>query len=260
MIFGALGLAGWTTALTLAPSEVHAQQSDDERARSHFMAARSYADQARWDDAVAQFEEAYRLSRRPEMLLNIATMHERAQRPHDAADAIQRYLDASPDAPDRVTLESRIASLRALPQASVAATTPAEPETTTATETAPTSTPAAAEGGGLHTLGTVGLVVAGVGVAAGIASLATGLAAHDAYGQLEANCPGGVCPPSEYGTLDSGSSLATASTALLIGAGVAAAAGVTLLAIDLASGPSASEHARIEILPAPGGVVVTGSF
>src|SRR5690606_5616564 len=42
----------------LVPSPTRAQ-NDDERARSHFLAGRSYMDQARYDEAAEQFAEAY---------------------------------------------------------------------------------------------------------------------------------------------------------------------------------------------------------
>jgi hypothetical protein len=121
-----------------------------------------------------------------------------------------------------------------------------------AVDTPPPAQPAARGGDPLGMLGIVGIAIAGVGVAAGAAAIGTGVASNDIYNGLIERCgpDHDACPPGSEGDISTGSSLAWASTALTIVAGVAVAAGVTLFAIDLADG-SGSERAQLEITPGP---------
>lgn len=107
----ALGLAFWlgapvASALPDAPSA-----AEDAKARELFREGdRAYAE-ARYEDALARFEEAYRLSPRPRLLFNIGNALERLGQLADAADALERYLpDAKPNELD--VLQKRIDNLR----------------------------------------------------------------------------------------------------------------------------------------------------
>jgi tetratricopeptide (TPR) repeat protein len=103
-------------ALAAPVATAHAQtdQSDDERARTHFEAGRSYYEQAQYEDATREFQESYDLSGRPELLLNISQSEERALHYDAAIDAARRYLVAVPNADNRKTVEERITSLQDL--------------------------------------------------------------------------------------------------------------------------------------------------
>ena len=58
---------------TLAQPRVAVPPSDDvEAAKAHFAAGSAYYDQANYGDAVKEFNEAYRLSKRIDLLYNIA--------------------------------------------------------------------------------------------------------------------------------------------------------------------------------------------
>src|SRR5262245_18640350 len=80
-------------------------QSDDERARNHFEAGRSYYEQAQYEDAVREFQESFDLSGRAELLLNISQAEERALHYAAAIAAAQQYLQLVPKADDRKTIE-----------------------------------------------------------------------------------------------------------------------------------------------------------
>src|SRR3954470_20095810 len=84
---------------------------DMEAAKAHFAAGSAYYDQANYADAVKEFNEAYRLSKRIDLLYNIAVCYERLAQYDNAIQALQKYLTDKPDAPDRVTIQSRIANL-----------------------------------------------------------------------------------------------------------------------------------------------------
>jgi len=68
---GALALA--IGSMLGATPEARAQGSDDERARIHFMAGSNYYDEGQYESAAGEFMEAYRLSHRPQLLLNAST-------------------------------------------------------------------------------------------------------------------------------------------------------------------------------------------
>jgi len=61
--------------------------------------------------ALKYFEEAYELSKRPELLYNIATTADRLRRDEAALSAYRQYLLELPEANNRGAVETRIATL-----------------------------------------------------------------------------------------------------------------------------------------------------
>lgn len=95
---------------------ITAAQPQDRLARTHYQAGSSYYEQGRWTDALQEFEVAYRLSsdaRKPALLYNIGLTQERLGRLAEAIESFRRYLDGTPNARDRETLEERIRTLQA---------------------------------------------------------------------------------------------------------------------------------------------------
>src|SRR5262245_33346544 len=91
--------------------------SDDvERAHVHTQAGIEYYNEARYEEAAREFDEAYRLKSLPELQYNLAECFERLGRPADAAAAYRRYLDGKRGATDRDIVETRIANLKARPK------------------------------------------------------------------------------------------------------------------------------------------------
>jgi tetratricopeptide (TPR) repeat protein len=269
-------LAGTLLVLVLSSvTSMVAAQSDDERAHGHFLAGRSYMDQGRYEDAAEQFQESYRLSERPELLLNAALAFERAAMFGEAAEVLDRWLSVTPeDHPDRRTVTTRAESLRERAESGQteqvdegeleALVDESEAETDSSLADAAAASDGGDGGGGIGGLGIIGIITAGVGVALGAAAIGTGVAAHGTYGDLMDSCPGGACSPDRQSDIDSGKSLATVSTVLTPIAVVLAAVGVTLLILDLSSdsGESESAQARLGISAAPDQVAVSidGSF
>jgi hypothetical protein len=111
-------------------------------------------------------------------------------------------------------------------------------------------------------LRTVGFVVGGVGVAALVGGVVTGLMTRSKEDDARSECRGIYCPESTQADFDSAKSLATITNVLFIGGGVLAATGVTLVVVG--SGSSERPTARLEVLPvlapATGGIVARGSF
>jgi tetratricopeptide (TPR) repeat protein len=236
--------------LSLLPSSA-AAQSDDERARGHFRAGASYFDQRRFELAAREFEEAYRLSERPALLLNLATTYERMGRHERAATYLARYLEADPDTPERRTLEARLEALR---ERVAEESAPEEEADAAPPAAAPTRPPEADEGGGPSGLLIGSLASLGAAVAFGGVALGTGLVSNDRLAQLEAACgPEQACPPELDPVIDEGETMATVSTVFLFAGVAAAVAGATLLALDLTSGDDDQPTARASVWGSPTG-------
>src|SRR5206468_10137289 len=107
-------------------------------AKAHFAAGSAYYDQANYADAVKEFNEAYRLAHRSDLLYNIAVCYERLTQYDNAIKALQQYLVDKPDAKDKVSIQTRISNLEKQRDAAPARPTepppqpisPAEPQAT----------------------------------------------------------------------------------------------------------------------------------
>lgn len=109
---------------SMASSTATEEEMDDSRARSHFRVGRSMYDAGRFAEAAVEFQSAYDLSHRSDLLYNVYLAHRDAQNEPAALAALRLYLAEVADAPDREHLEARLAAL----EASVAATERAEAE------------------------------------------------------------------------------------------------------------------------------------
>jgi tetratricopeptide (TPR) repeat protein len=85
----------------------------DDLAKGHYMAAQAYYNQARYAEAIREFQEAYRLSPKPALLYNIAQAYERMGKIDEAVAHLKKYLAAGPDPSDRGALEERLKNLEA---------------------------------------------------------------------------------------------------------------------------------------------------
>lgn len=129
---------------------------------------------------------------------------------------------------------------------------------------APATTSTAASDSGVSPLRLTGFVTAGVGVAALLGGGVTGFLTKQREDDARDQCAGNVCPTAVRSDFDSAESLATLTNVLLIGGGVLAVTGVTLI---LLGGDSKAENptaARVQLtpsaLPQGGGLWATGTF
>lgn len=231
-----------------------AQTAEDDEARTHFEAARLHFERGAYEQAQAEFQAAYDLSHRAELLYNLYLTAERLADFDAAIDYLERYLaEGSPDAERRASLEPRLANLRErrdrhLPQEPVEATS----DTTAASATPPPSTrregdlvPAA-----------IAFGVAGVGLLS--FAIFGGLAlAED--GSLADRC-GTSCTGAEVSTLGT---LTIVSDISWITAAVAGVAGL-VLALTLGMPSSEQPSASARVLPWAGrdggGLTIVGRF
>jgi tetratricopeptide (TPR) repeat protein len=284
-------------ALVLVPlaiaSTARAQAATaDEAARQHFRLGEAHYSNGSFDQAAREFEEAYRLSNRPQLLYNIFVAYRDAGDVPNAVRALREYLARVPNAENATMLRARLLAMeRQLAQSGTSATTQTAPETQTTTpetttqttapettETTATSTETTTEtttetatststststGGGGGGDGTAGWVILGAGAALVVGGAITGGLALSSQGTLQSNCPNRECPPgydfeSEAST---GRALAITTDVLVITGAAAVVGGVVLgVVLSAAGGSSAAEHASIECDGTGCRAYVTGRF
>lgn len=236
------------TLFVCAPrSWAQVSASDQEAAKAHFLAGSSYYDAANYSDAVKEFNEAYRLSKRPDLLYNIALGYERLSDFDNAISTLKRYLVEKVNAPDRNMIESRIKNLEKLrdirnnPPLAPGTPVPEPQPQPQIAEPQPQPQPAPATKRGLGTLGYAGIGTGSLGAVLLLSSLGTGIVAKQKSDQLVEACPTRVnCDPSLRSVQNQGKRLALA-TDVMIGVGaVALVAGVALLVVDLVRKPKAA--------------------
>lgn len=246
----------WLTSMT-----AHAQSTSDELARRHFDSGAAYLEESDYDNALKAFQKAYELSKRPEILLNLATVHERRSDLGSAVAALKGYLEAAPQGQHVETVKLRIQNLekRLQQQDQAVANTPAPappppvpagktaavppPQPTAPVQAPPRSKPEPNRMPAFISLG-VGGVLSG-------AALATGLIANAKYDTAKERC-GHQCSDAQV----SGSRAFAITSTVLTGAAVLGVGlGVALLLttpsdddelasnaprFDLALGPTAA--------------------
>jgi tetratricopeptide (TPR) repeat protein len=229
----ASGAALLASALCLLSATSHAQSTSDDMARRHFDSGVAYLEESDYENALKAFQKAYELSKRPEILLNIATVHERQSDLPAAVASLKAYLEAAPQGEHVETVKLRIQNLEKRaqeqdqarqaaaptpvappPPASPAPQTaapPAQPEGAPATKPEPNRLPA--------------FIALAAGGVMGGAALATGLIANAKYQDAKSSCQH-HCTDDE---LSSSRTFAVTSTVLTGGAVLGVGLGVVLL-------------------------------
>lgn len=222
---------GFLVVLLACVPAVGAVAQDREAARREFDEATRQFEQGHYALALRGFERSYELMqgdpRGPLILYNIGRAQEALGRLQDAIASFERYLaDAPSDAPFRENTIDLLRDLRArVADGEGSASTPASAPSS--------STPA---GGGLGALDVTGLVLLGVGAAAGLASIPTGVVALDGRATLDRECgQDRVCSPEQQALIDDTRTMAIVTDVLWIAGVSVAAIGATLLAIGRAT-------------------------
>jgi len=209
-----------------------------DKARAHFRAAQAHFQAGRYDPAIAEYQAAYALVPKPELLFNIGSAYrKKAEVTHDAADKhaaidyYKKYLDSDPSAKAATDATTYIASLsRELEEAEAAKPPPAPvvpppepppPVTTPPPQPAPDTS--VSDGGRGYRI--AGLVSAGVGVALVATGVIFALKAKSASDDLANLQPDQMWDQSLY---DSGQS-AQRNSYICLGVGAAAIGGGAVL-------------------------------
>lgn len=225
--------------------------ADDARARELYENGAMLYDEGRYEDAVAAWTEAYRLSGRPLLLFNMANASERLGRYAEAMALLSRYRAYAPSE-EREILDRRIRNIEARLDDEPAA---APPTTAPAPATAATSEPEEER----RRIRVLPIVLGGVGVVGLGAGTGFGVAALGARDQAALGCVtiDGVttCDDSASAALtaDKRSSLAAD---LSMGIGVLGVAGAVVTAVLPVSTGGLSGW----IGPGSGGLSLRGAF
>jgi tetratricopeptide (TPR) repeat protein len=95
-----------------ALAEARSEDPTTEQARKHFQAGQDFFDVGRWDEAAAEFEQAYALRKDPTFIYNMAQAYRRKGDAKRALDLYKNYLIKKPDSPQRADVEERIKTLQ----------------------------------------------------------------------------------------------------------------------------------------------------
>jgi tetratricopeptide (TPR) repeat protein len=106
VFLGLLGAARADEIDALSPGE------REKRAKVHFSIGRAHLDVGEYAAAIESFELGYRYQPRPLFLYNIAQVARLAGQRKKALDHYERYLQASPNASERVEVLQQIAKLQ----------------------------------------------------------------------------------------------------------------------------------------------------
>ena len=98
---------------SMAQATTNDTDMTDAQARAHFRLGRQAYEEGRFSDAAQEFEIAYGLSGRGQLLYNVYLAYRDAQDLPNAARALRGYLAAVPDAEDHEHLQARLTSLEA---------------------------------------------------------------------------------------------------------------------------------------------------
>ena len=127
-------------ALLLITGGASAQDSRVGEARKQYDEGTRLYDLGRFDEAIAKYEEAYRLHDDPAILYNIAQAHRLAGHNERAIFFYRSYLRRTPEAPNRDEVLGRIEQLQKQPVTTAPSPQPStapQPTTTPQSETAP---------------------------------------------------------------------------------------------------------------------------
>ena len=97
----------------LRTAAAQAADDGDGEARTHFEAAQAHFETGSYEDAIREFEAAYRLSKRAALLYNVYLCHERLGNLDAAIDHLARYLELDPETANAASLRIRLEKLRA---------------------------------------------------------------------------------------------------------------------------------------------------
>ncbi|MEM1415714.1 MAG: tetratricopeptide repeat protein [Myxococcota bacterium] len=230
------------------PQTRNYDESLDQAARLTFERAREAFVNGDYEEALRLFRQAYELSPRPVLLYNIAATLDRLRRDEEAVQALQAYLDADPDAPERQEIEARIRVLQAAidereaeeqarreDQERREAELEAERQRIAEENAAREASAQEDEGGGLHPA--VFWVTAGAALAVGGVAAWSGADAsskdddYRALADMALNRPGGTLPQDEEDVEAAFEEVESAQfrTNLLIGIGGTLAIGAVVL-------------------------------
>lgn len=260
-----------TLAITFALTTTASGQDDrrTNEARSLYDAGAVAFGDGRFEDALRRWQESYTISEHPALLYNIGIAHDRLGQVAEAVEAYDAYLAAVPDATNANYTQSRLAILRQQLADTTQATdaqghngaeddgeagSPSDPERERPAVVAEAPDDSETPSTGGSNAGPIALLIGGgVALAAGIG---VAVVADSQYADLEATCPGGICPAGSQGDIDSLGGLTLTADLLMAAGSAAALGGLVWLLVD----GSEEEETAVQLGIVPGGVTLQGVF
>jgi len=245
-------------------------------ARERYELASNLYHQGRFDEAATEFQRAYELSGRAELLHNVYLCHRDAGRVREAAVALRGYLEGAETIHARELMESRLRALElqleqmppeteaeAAPEAQ-----PPQPETPPADEAPPPPDLSGESNPGPHpeapsqalpwalTIGGAVIALAGVGLAVAAGSL---------HGELSDACdPSGACPSNRAADIDRLEALSLGADVTLLVGIATASVGLALLVLGGDADAPAQDEGRASLalgcLPGGCALALRGAF
>jgi tetratricopeptide (TPR) repeat protein len=197
---------------------------DTEAARRHFFAGSKLYNEGRYEEAIAEFETAWRIKPLPALDFNIGRCHDRLEHWREALDAYQHYIDAAPTAPDAAEVRERITVLTARVN-----TPPAPPEAAPAPVVVAPPQP---ERAAMAPLRKAAIAVAVLTLSTGVAGAALLGNVSAGFSSLQSQCRVRQCTDTDVAGLRG---QANAGYALLAIAGAAAIVDIALWVADARS-------------------------
>lgn len=254
-----LALPTVVAAALLCSGAAWAQPADpgrDAEARAHFATGRDAFSRGDFATAVTEFERAYALSRRAQLLYNIGTTYERLHRWEEARGALQRYLDAVSDAPDRAEVEGRIRIIDVEIQHQ--SMDPPTPPSAPPPQVVVVERPVVVQS--VRPWQVTFWVAGGLTVVSGGLAVGIGLLANSRYNDLARGCArtAAGCNDSDIADMQLRQNLVNGS---IVAAGVFAALTVTAIVLDRTSARPAAHTALdvvrgLAVAPVQGGAVL----
>ncbi len=207
-----------------------AQAQDVAAARTHYQAGVSYYESARYDDAVREFQTAYEITPRVELLFNISQCYERLGNLAEAIQYLESFVEGTDDETMRTRQQERLRNLRLRAEEQAAQTQPdpePDPDPPDLGEVQPQQPPPPEP-----TTGTVrkaGFGVVAVGGAFALSFAVAGGMALAEDSDLSDRCETETCTSSDTDSLRRRMRFADASLAIGL---VALTAGVLMIVLD----------------------------
>jgi tetratricopeptide (TPR) repeat protein len=246
----AIALAVLATARTAAADPT----ADAERYYNEGQAA---YDAKRYDDAIAAWDKSYALSHLPALVYNLAQAHRLHGDCTEALDAYKRFVALDPKSPQRASAEGFIHDLDPCP-APAGVVQPPPPPPSLPPSTSPTPPPPPHPAAIAHARNgerVVGIVIAGVGVAAAGVGGYFGSQAQSLANEVRAACASGC----EYNAIKSKDQDGRTDQTLQYVLYAAGGAAIVTGAIVFALGSRKHVEAPVAVAPVRGGAALTWS-
>ena len=217
-----------------AATRAGSSEEQDALAAQYFGVAQSAFNSGEFERALGAFRESYALSQRPLLLYNIALCYHRLLQLEEALEYYRRYLVEMPDPPQASAVRAQIEIIEdSLASRGNDTSGEGGAQSDGPQVVAPGEGSTADSGSGADW---VPWALVGVGGAALVASVITGVAALGEQSTLDGMCDAGGCDPGFEDAQDRGRALSIATDVLWVSGAVLAAAGLVWGLIQLGSG------------------------